>query len=60
MRSSIALVTLNEWLVLRNKLNYTHANVGAKVELHQPSVLIVFYCKSVSYTHLTLPTKLEV
>ena len=42
MLSSIVLVTLKEWLVLRHKLNYTHTNVGGKVQLHQPSVLIVF------------------
>ena len=29
--SSIVLVTLKEWLILRNKLNYTHTNFGAKV-----------------------------
>jgi len=37
--SSIVLVTLKEWLVLGNKLNYTHTKVGAKVQSHQPSVL---------------------
>ena len=26
---------------LRNKLNYTHKNVGAKVQRHQPSLLMV-------------------
>ena len=36
------LVTLKEWLDLRKKLNYTHRNVGANVQPHQPSVLIVF------------------
>ena len=40
--SSIVLVTLKQWLVLRNKLDYTHPNVHAKVQPHQPSVLIVF------------------
>ena len=40
--SSIVLATLKEWLVLRNKLDYTHTNVYAKVQPHQPSVLIVF------------------
>ena len=40
--SSIVLVTLKEWLVFRNKLDYTHTNVDAKVQPHQPSVLIVF------------------
>ena len=33
---------LNGVAGLRNKLNYTHTNVGAKVHSHQPSVLIVF------------------
>ena len=42
MLSSIVLVTLKEWEVLRHKLNYTPTNVGAKVQPHQPSVLIVF------------------
>ena len=37
----ILLVTLKEWRVLRNKLNYTHTNFGAKVQPHQPSLLIV-------------------
>ena len=40
--SLIVLVTLKEWLVLRNKLDYTHTNVHAEVKPHQPSVLIVF------------------
>ena len=40
--SSIVLVTLREWLVLRNKLNYTLTKIGAKVQPHQPSVLIVY------------------
>ena len=40
--SSIVLLTLKEWLVLRNKLDYTYTNVHAKVQAHQPSVLIVF------------------
>ena len=41
--SSIVLATLKEWLVLRNKLDYTHTNVYAKVQPHdQPSLLIVF------------------
>ena len=42
MLSSIVLVTLKGWVVLRHKLNYTHTNVGAKVQPHQPSLLIVF------------------
>ena len=37
----MVLVTLKEWLVLRIKLNYSQRNVGAKVEPHTPSVLIV-------------------
>ena len=36
------LVTLKEWLVLRDKLNNSQTNVGAKVQPHQPSLLIVF------------------
>ena len=28
--------------MLRNKLIYTHTNVGAKVQPHQPSLIIVF------------------
>ena len=41
--SSIVLATLKEWLVLRNKLDYTHTNVYAKFQRHdQPSLLIVF------------------
>ena len=39
--SSIVLVTLKKWLVLRNKLDFTHTNVHAEVQPHQPSVLIV-------------------
>ena len=30
--SSIVLVTLKDWLILTNKLNYTHTNVGEKVQ----------------------------
>ena len=40
--SPIVLVTLREWLVLRKKLNYTHTKIEAKVQPHQPSVLIVY------------------
>ena len=40
--SSIVLVTLIEWLVSRNKLNYTHTKIGAKVKPQQPSPLIVY------------------
>ena len=40
--SSIVLVTLKEYLVLGNKPNYTHLNVGVKVQPHQPSVLVVY------------------
>ena len=36
------LVTLKEWLLLRNKLNYTHTKIGAKVQPHQPLAFIVF------------------
>ena len=35
---SIMLVTIKEWLLLGNKLNYTHTKIGAKVQPHQPSV----------------------
>ena len=38
----ILLVTLKEWLVLREKLNYTQKNIRAKVKRHQPSFLIFF------------------
>ena len=47
--SSIVLVTFKEWLVLRNKLNYNHTNAGAKVQPHQPSVLIVFLTQMLKY-----------
>ena len=40
--SSIVLVTLKVWLVLRNKLDYTHTKIGAKVQPQKPSVLIVY------------------
>ena len=46
---SIVLVILKEWLVLRNKLDYTHTNVDAKVQPHQPSVLIVFQTQMLKY-----------
>ena len=38
----IELVTVKEWLVLRNKLNYTHTKIGAKVQPYEISVLIVY------------------
>ena len=38
----IFLVTLKEWLVLRDKLNYSQTNVGAKVQPHQALLVIVF------------------
>ena len=47
--SSIVLVTLKEWLVLRYLLNYTHTNVGAKVQPHQLWVLIVFPSQLLKY-----------
>ena len=40
--SSIVLITLKEWLLLSNKLEYTHTKVQAKVQPYQPSALIVF------------------
>ena len=43
--SSIVLVTLREWLVLEKKLTNTHTKIGAKVQPHQPSVLIVYSLK---------------
>ena len=43
------LVTLKEWLVLRIKLNYSQRNVGAKVEPHTPSILIVFPTQMLQY-----------
>jgi len=45
----MVLVTLKEWLVLRNKLNYTHTNIGAKVQPHQPSVFIVYLIQMLMY-----------
>ena len=33
-------------MVLRNKSNYTHTNVGAKVHAHQPSLLMVSLTRS--------------
>ena len=38
-----------EWLVLRSKLKHTHKNVGAKVQPHQPSLLIVFPTQMLKY-----------
>ena len=46
---SSVLVTLNEWLVLRNKLNYTHTNVGARVQPHQPSLSMVSPTQMLKY-----------
>ena len=46
---SIVVVTLKELLVITNKLNYTHTKVGAKVQPHQPSLLIVFPTKMLKY-----------
>ena len=34
---------------LRNKLNYTHTNVGAKVQPHELSVLIVYPTQLLKY-----------
>ena len=36
-------------LNLRNKLNYTHTKIGAKVQPHQPSVLIVYPTQMLKY-----------
>ena len=36
------LLTLKDWLVLRNKLNSTYTKTGGKVQPHQLSVLIVY------------------
>ena len=47
--NSILLVTLKEWLVLENKLNYTHSIVGVKVQAHQSSVLIVYPTQMLKY-----------
>ena len=46
---AILLVTIKEWVVLRDKLNYTQTNVGAKVQPHQPSLLIVFLSQMLKY-----------
>ena len=35
--------------VLRNKLNYTHTNVGAKAQPHQPLPSIVFPTQMLNY-----------
>ena len=40
---------LKEWLVLGNKLNYTHTNVKAKVQPHQTSVFTVFPTQMLKY-----------
>ena len=34
---------------MKKKLNYTHTNVGAKVQPHQPSFLIVFPTEMFNY-----------
>ena len=47
--SLIVLVTLKKWFVLRNKLNYTHTKIEAKVEPHQPSVFIVYPTQMLKY-----------
>ena len=47
--SSIELVTLKELLVLRNKLNYTHKKIGAKVQPQKPLVLIVYPIQMLKY-----------
>ena len=47
--SGIFLVTLKEWLVLRDKLNYTQTNIGVKLKPHQPSFLIVFPNQMLKY-----------
>ena len=43
---------LKEWLALRIKLNYSQRNVGAKVEPHTPSILIVFPTQMPQYLRL--------
>ena len=47
--TSIVLVTLKEWLVLRYLLDYSHTNVGAKVQPHQPLVLSVSPTQMLKY-----------
>ena len=46
---AIFLVTLKEWLVLRDKLNYTQTNIRAKLKPHQPSFLILFPNQMLKY-----------
>ena len=46
---AIFLATLKEWLVLREKPNYSQITVGAKVQAHQPSLLIVFPNQMLKY-----------
>ena len=48
-RPAICLVTLKEWLVLRDKLIYTQTNMGAKLKPHQPSFLILFPNQMLNY-----------
>ena len=48
----MGLVTLNGWLVIRNRLNYTHTNVLAKVQPHHRSVLIVIPTQKTKYLRL--------
>ena len=43
------LSNLKEWLVLGNKLNYTHTNVKLKGQPYQTSVLIVFPTQMLKY-----------
>ena len=43
------MVTLKEWLVLRNKLDNTHGNVDAKLQRHEALVLIVFPTQMLKY-----------
>ena len=50
--SSIVLVTSNKWLVLRNKLNYSHTKIRAKVQPHQPSILFVYPTQMLNYLRL--------
>ena len=47
--SSIVLVTLKQWLGLRNKLDYTHTNVHAKIQPHQPSVFNRHSSSNINY-----------
>ena len=49
--SLIVLVTLKEWLLLRNKLNFTPTKIGAKVQPYQLSVLIFYPTQMLKRTY---------